>query len=136
MKTVLFNPRNIRNIEINYSMTEKTELFSLKYKKGEVVRKGVRIFGMTLIKPKIATENLYKAWSIRRSEILGWGDIKKEYDRYEIGSDGEIYLKPNIEIWFTDGTKKTKFFESDREMAMFFDEEINKKVKDFIRDSI
>ena len=129
MKT-LFNVMNVKCIEVIYSMTKKLELFCLKYRKGDVIRRGIKFLGITLVRPKIATENLYE--SVFPSEIIGWIDIKKSYDQCEVGNDGELYYKPHIKVEFIDDTKKVKYFENDKELINFFEKEINNKIINFI----
>lgn len=129
MKT-LFNVINIKCIEVTYSMTKRLELFCLKHRKGDVIRRGIKVLGITLVKPKIATENLYE--SVFPSEIIGWFDIKRSYNQCEVGNDGELYYKPHIKVEFIDDTKKVKYFECDKELMEFFKKEIKDKINNFI----
>lgn len=135
MEKILFNPEKIREVRLVYGFTKLQDSYKLIYRRGDIIKHWLGW-------KKLAKENIYDFGFIR-SKKGNLGSLKEyvgslfgdEYfdSVYEIGPDSKIYYKPHIKIFFTDGTEKTRFFDTVKELEDYYNENLEPYLENFIR---
>lgn len=127
----LINPTFIHHIEINKRWEKIENGFYLKYRIGDVIPGEKSFFGLFKRKDKIAKEE----WYFNRSypfynSLINYKELNEIFrgfaSRFEVNTEGKIYYKPYIRIYF-EGTYVTKYFNSDKQLNKFIKREFTNK---------
>ena len=128
----LINPAFINHIEINKRWEKIENGFYLKYRIGDVIPGEKCFFGLFKRKDKIAKEE----WYFNRSypfynSLVTYKELNDIYNRnfanrFEVNTEGKIYYKPFIRIYF-EGTYITKYFNTDKQLNKFINREFTNK---------